>query len=192
MSDKILNTANVITGSLCEKIRRCRAVKTSKGDGIPMMIYGSPGVGKSEQVAQALEDGELMIDLRLNSLDSIDLRGLPIIRKDENRRPTEVKWVRPEFIPDDDGVVVEARGILLASSSWMKSTPLLLVSRIQRCSWYWIARLVRIILARIGISVLLVTSRMTRLMYILCLLLCVSVLRSTTTNQTTILGRIGR
>ena len=53
MSDKIINTSNVITGSLSEKIRRCRAVKTNKGDGLPMMIYGSPGVGKSEQVARS-------------------------------------------------------------------------------------------------------------------------------------------
>ena len=109
MSDKIINTSNVITGSLSEKIRRCRAVKTNKGDGLPMMIYGSPGVGKSEQVAEALGEDELMIDLRLNSLDSIDLRGLPIICKDKDRRPTEVKWVRPEFIPDDGGVVVDGK-----------------------------------------------------------------------------------
>jgi len=39
-----------------------------------------------------------MIDLRLNSLDSIDLRGLPVIKKDKDRNPTQVEWVRPEFI----------------------------------------------------------------------------------------------
>ena len=114
-SDKLVK-GNVITGSLVEKIRRCRSVETAKGQGLPMLIYGSPGVGKSEQVFQALEPGEVMIDLRLNSLDSIDLRGLPVIEKDEKRNPTQVKWIRPEFIPGEDGVMLNGklhkRGIL--------------------------------------------------------------------------------
>ena len=106
MSDKMISNANMITGSLADQIRRCRAVKTSKGQGIPMFIFGPPGVGKSEQVHQSLEDGEICIDLRLNSLDSIDLRGLPVIKKDKDRNPTQVEWVRPEFIP------WEGKGIL--------------------------------------------------------------------------------
>lgn len=101
MADKLIHTGNVITGSLVEKIRRCRAVPTAKGQGLPMFIFGSPGVGKSEQVFQALEEGEMLIDLRLNSLDSIDLRGLPVIKKDKDKNPTQVEWVRPEFIPAD-------------------------------------------------------------------------------------------
>lgn len=91
--DKITNTGNVIKGSLVEEIKKCRAVD------LPMMIFGSPGVGKSEQVAQSLEDDDILIDLRLNSLDSIDLRGLPVIKKDKNGNPHQVEWVRPEFIP---------------------------------------------------------------------------------------------
>jgi hypothetical protein len=100
-ADKLVHGANVITGSLVEKIKRCRQVSTAKGQGLPMFIFGSPGVGKSEQVFQALEEGEMMIDLRLNSLDSIDLRGLPVIKKDKDKNPTQVEWVRPEFIPAD-------------------------------------------------------------------------------------------
>lgn len=106
MADKLINTGNMITGNLVNEIRRCRAVNTNKGNGLPMLIYGSPGVGKSEQVFQALEEGETMVDLRLNSLDSIDLRGLPVIKKDKDRNPTQVEWVRPEFIP------WEGKGIL--------------------------------------------------------------------------------
>jgi hypothetical protein len=102
----LVHTGNVITGSLVDHIRRCRAVPLSKGQGLPMLIYGSPGVGKSEQVFQALEEGETLIDLRLNSLDSIDLRGLPVVKKDKDRNPTQVEWVRPEFIP------WEGKGIL--------------------------------------------------------------------------------
>lgn len=106
MAEKMIANANMITGSLVDEIRRCRSVKTAKGQGLPMFIFGSPGVGKSEQVHQALEDGEVCIDLRLNSLDSIDLRGLPVIMKDKDKNPTEVQWIRPEFIP------WEGKGIL--------------------------------------------------------------------------------
>jgi len=109
MADKLMNTGNVITGSLVNHIKRCRSVELSRGrQGLPMLIYGSPGVGKSEQVEQAVDfdNGEMMIDLRLNSLDSIDLRGLPVIMKDDKKNPTQVKWVRPEFIPS------EGKGIL--------------------------------------------------------------------------------
>ncbi len=106
MSEKLLQSGNPITGSLVKEIRRCRAVRTSKGQGLPMMIFGAPGSGKSEQVYDALEDGDTMIDLRLNTLDSIDMRGLPVIKKDANGNPTQVEWVRPEFIP------FEGKGIL--------------------------------------------------------------------------------
>ena len=99
MAEKLLSSANVITGSLVNEIRKCRSVKTNKGNGIPMFIYGSPGVGKSEQVQQACEADDTMIDLRLNTLDSIDLRGLPVVKKDDKGNPTQVEWVRPEFIP---------------------------------------------------------------------------------------------
>jgi hypothetical protein len=108
MAEKLMTTGNPVTGSLVEKIRRCRKVMTSKGQGLPMFIFGSPGVGKSEQVHQACDhdNGDTMIDLRLNTLDSIDLRGLPVVKKGVNGEPTQVEWVRPEFIP------WEGRGIL--------------------------------------------------------------------------------
>lgn len=93
MAENLINTGNIIRGNLSDHIRKCRAVN------IPMMIYGSPGVGKSEGVVQALEPDDILIDLRLNSLDSIDLRGLPIIKKDSKDNATCVEWVRPEFIP---------------------------------------------------------------------------------------------
>jgi len=109
MSDSLTSVGNVITGSLAKEIRRCREIPTSKGMGIPMFIYGSPGVGKSDQVHQAINEDELVIDLRLNSLDSIDLRGLPVITKDSNGNPNEVRWVPPEFIPSEGGVVVDGK-----------------------------------------------------------------------------------
>jgi len=100
MSESLMIDRNLITGSLADMIRRNRK------DERPALIFGPPGVGKSEQVRQAGEEADTVIDLRLNSLDSIDLRGLPTIQKDEHGNPTRVVWVRPEFIP------WEGRGIL--------------------------------------------------------------------------------
>jgi hypothetical protein len=91
---------NPITHGLTTEIRACREVDQ------PMMIFGVPGAGKSQQVHQSIDPDDLMIDLRLNSLESIDMRGLPVIHKDEEGNPHEVQWVRPEFLPRDEGVKV--------------------------------------------------------------------------------------
>ena len=47
---------------------------------IPAMLWGAPGVGKSEAVAQlALEDGASLYETRLSLYESVDLHGLPHI-----------------------------------------------------------------------------------------------------------------
>lgn len=93
MSDSLLQDRNLITGSLVDVIRRNRK------DRQPIFIFGSPGTGKSDQVKQSCEPDDTIIDLRLNTLDSIDLRGFPCIKRDEDGNPVKVEWVRPEFIP---------------------------------------------------------------------------------------------
>ncbi len=98
MSD--LTNRNIISESLVDVVKRNRICDR------PMLIFGSPGVGKSQQVWQSIENDETCIDLRLNSLDSIDLRGLPAIQKDEKGNPTKVTWIRPEFLPyDGKGII---------------------------------------------------------------------------------------
>jgi len=94
MSDGLNLHKNLINGRITDVVRRNRNIN------LPMMIFGPPGIGKSEQVHQSRDgDDDMMIDLRLNILDSIDLRGLPIIQKNEKGTATHVEWVRPEFIP---------------------------------------------------------------------------------------------
>lgn len=95
MSDTLVQDKNLITGRLSDVIRRNRK------DEQPVFIFGSPGIGKSEQVKQAGEEEDLIIDLRLNSLDSIDMRGLPAIKKDEHGNSICVEWIRPEFLRKD-------------------------------------------------------------------------------------------
>ena len=63
----------------------------------PAMLWGPPGVGKSEAVQQAADErGIGFIDLRVATLEAVDLRGLPHV---ENNR---AKWSIPDFFPDLD------------------------------------------------------------------------------------------
>jgi hypothetical protein len=103
MADTLIEKGNPISGDLISEVRACREVDQ------PMLVFGSPGVGKSDQIRGAAEEDDLVIDLRLNSLEAIDMRGLPIIRKDENRNPLDVQWVRPEFLPGEGGIVANGR-----------------------------------------------------------------------------------
>ena len=104
MADTLVEKGNPITGNLADKVRLCRSFNR------PIMVFGPPGVGKSQQIHQAADEDDLVIDCRLTSLESIDMRGLPIIKKDAvTKNPESVVWVRPEFLPDEGGVVVEGR-----------------------------------------------------------------------------------
>ncbi len=68
----------------------------------PAFLWGPPGVGKSQIVAQvAAESGLALVDIRAVLLDPVDLRGLP--RFDDAGRTV---WCPPSFLP------VQGRGIL--------------------------------------------------------------------------------
>lgn len=103
MADTLIEKGNPISGDLVAEVRSCREVDQ------PMLVFGSPGVGKSDQIRGAADEDDLVIDLRLNSLEAIDMRGLPIIRKDEVGNPLDVQWVRPEFLPGLEGIAVGGR-----------------------------------------------------------------------------------
>ncbi len=69
---------------------------------VPLHIWGSAGVGKSnivQQVAQALKIN--LIDVRAVQLDPTDLRGLPRINQDN-----ATVWSSPKFLPTSgDGIL---------------------------------------------------------------------------------------
>lgn len=70
----------------------------------PVFLWGAPGVGKSQVVAQvAASLGYALRDIRAVLLDPVDLRGLP--RLNEGR----AVWCPPAFLPD---ATAPARGIL--------------------------------------------------------------------------------
>jgi hypothetical protein len=73
-----------------------RFLSTSYQLRLPVFLWGKPGIGKSEIVREfAREQAMDLIDLRLTTLESCDLRGLPRI----NHETGETEWMRPEFLP---------------------------------------------------------------------------------------------
>jgi len=61
----------------------------------PVMLWGPPGVGKSQLVAQtAARHGAPVIDVRLAQMEPTDLRGIPF------RDGSSVAWSVPAMLPD--------------------------------------------------------------------------------------------
>jgi hypothetical protein len=70
-------------------------LSTHSGYHTPVMLWGPPGVGKSQMVAQiAARHGVPVIDLRLSQMEPTDLRGIPF------RVGDLVEWAIPELLPD--------------------------------------------------------------------------------------------
>jgi len=68
---------------------------TREGHHTPVMLWGPPGVGKSQMVAQIGEHhGMPVIDIRLSQMEPSDLRGIPF------RVGTQVEWAVPAMLPD--------------------------------------------------------------------------------------------
>lgn len=72
-----------------------KALKTLISTKQPTFLWGPPGVGKSQVVAQlAGEEKLLLIDVRAILLDPVDLRGLPHVNGDNRAH-----WCQPDFLP---------------------------------------------------------------------------------------------
>lgn len=60
------------------------------------MIWGAPGIGKSQTVAEVARGAGIdLIDLRLSQLAPTDLRGLPVA----DHKDRTARWYPPEFLP---------------------------------------------------------------------------------------------
>ena len=67
----------------------------SEGHHTPVMLWGPPGVGKSQMVAQvAANHGVNLIDIRLSQMEPSDLRGIPF------RSENAVEWAVPSMLPN--------------------------------------------------------------------------------------------
>lgn len=66
-----------------------------EGHHTPVMLWGPPGVGKSQIIAQvATRHAAPMIDIRLSQMEPSDLRGIPF------RVDNRVEWAVPSMLPD--------------------------------------------------------------------------------------------
>lgn len=66
-----------------------------EGHHTPVMLWGPPGVGKSQIITQvAARHGVTMIDIRLSQMEPSDLRGIPF------RIDDRVEWAIPSMLPD--------------------------------------------------------------------------------------------
>jgi hypothetical protein len=65
------------------------------GHHTPVMLWGPPGVGKSQMVVQIAARHQVpMIDIRLSQMEPSDLRGIPF------RKGDLVEWAIPAMLPD--------------------------------------------------------------------------------------------
>lgn len=63
----------------------------------PVMLWGPPGVGKSDMVRQiAARHAVPVVDLRLSQMEPSDLRGIPF------RQGDSVQWAVPAMLPHSD------------------------------------------------------------------------------------------
>ena len=70
-------------------------LSTSTGHHTPVMLWGPPGVGKSQIIAQvAAQHNAPMVDIRLSQMEPSDLRGIPF------RVGEHVEWAIPALLPD--------------------------------------------------------------------------------------------
>ena len=70
-------------------------ISTQSGYHTPVMLWGAPGVGKSQMVAQvASNQNTPLIDIRLSQMEPSDLRGIPFRENDS------VEWAVPSMLPN--------------------------------------------------------------------------------------------
>ncbi len=72
-------------------------LSTEHGHHTPVMIWGAPGVGKSQIIAQVAVKHDIpLIDIRLSQMEPSDLRGIPF------RNGESVEWAVPAMLPNKE------------------------------------------------------------------------------------------
>lgn len=65
----------------------------------PVFLWGPPGIGKSEVVAEITQElGGIVYDLRMAQMEPTDIRGIPFFNKDLGK----MDWAPPVDLPDEE------------------------------------------------------------------------------------------
>ena len=68
--------------------------------GTPAMIWGGPGIGKSDIPNQvAAEMNMNIIDFRANLFDPVDVRGIPYLHQQDVGSTKYTAWAVPDVFP---------------------------------------------------------------------------------------------
>ena len=68
----------------------------NEGHHTPVMLWGAPGIGKSQIIRKIADDhGAKVIDIRLSQMEPSDLRGIPFKNGDL------VDWSIPSILPNE-------------------------------------------------------------------------------------------
>lgn len=73
----------------------CEFKSACEGHHTPVMLWGAPGVGKSDIIGQVAKRHDVaLLDIRLSQMEPSDLRGIPF------RNGELVEWAIPAMLPD--------------------------------------------------------------------------------------------
>lgn len=118
----------------------------------PVMLHGSPGVGKSQVVKQVADKlGIEMIDLRLSQLDPVDLRGVPSVDREKvgNKEVGKTNWNVPSFLPTNGSGILFLDEINSATQATQAAAYQLVLDRklgdyeLPRAGPWWLPATVR-------------------------------------------------
>ena len=79
-------------------INYVEVLKNYRKANIPLLIFGGPGIGKSEICKQAAGEDEVK-DVRLSMLEPVDMRGMPVVNRKGDGSEFSVEWAKPDFLP---------------------------------------------------------------------------------------------
>ena len=75
-------------------------IQANRQVGLNTMIWGGPGIGKSEIPSQIAEaSGVKLLDFRANLFDPVDVRGIPYLAKMKETAKHFTRWAVPDVFP---------------------------------------------------------------------------------------------
>lgn len=105
---KALDTLTIKPSELRLALLHLCSIKDRKGGtGRPAFLWGPPGIGKSDIMAQVADElGFKFVDIRLSQMEPTDLRGIPYLPHSvaNSEGDSNMRWSAPSFLNLDRNV----------------------------------------------------------------------------------------